>query len=98
MRKRVRKAVEQAAIGLVVPCSTSIGNHQQQQHQQQSHHSLGKKMTASSGSVEKESGVASGLEPLMPEINHLAERLSKLVSIHMNVYGALYAQPGFLSD
>lgn len=38
----------------------------------------------------------SGLEPLMPEITHLAERLTKLVGIHMNVYGALYTQPGFV--
>ncbi|KAI0699079.1 T-complex protein 11-domain-containing protein [Cytidiella melzeri] len=37
-----------------------------------------------------------GLEPLLPEIRHLADRLGKLVSIHLNVYGALYAQPGFL--
>ncbi|KAF7797410.1 hypothetical protein EIP86_008605 [Pleurotus ostreatoroseus] len=37
-----------------------------------------------------------GLEPLMPEIRHLAEKLRKLVGIHLDVYGALYAQPGFL--
>ena len=41
---------------------------------------------------------ASGLEPLLPEIRHLAEKLSKLVSIHLNVYGTLYTQPGFLVD
>ena len=41
---------------------------------------------------------ASGLEPLMPEIRHLAEKLAKLVAIHLNVYGALYAQPGFVLD
>ena len=40
---------------------------------------------------------AAGLEPLMPEIRHPAEKLRKLVGIHLNVYGALYAQPGFLS-
>ncbi|KAI0917155.1 hypothetical protein AcV5_007703 [Taiwanofungus camphoratus] len=43
-------------------------------------------------------GTTNGLEPLMPEINHLAERLAKLASIHLDVYGALYAQPGFLVD
>lgn len=43
-------------------------------------------------------GSASGLEPLMPEIRHLAEKLKKLVAIHLNVYGALYAQPGFLEE
>ncbi|KAH8104606.1 Tcp11-domain-containing protein, partial [Cristinia sonorae] len=42
------------------------------------------------------SAAASGLEPLMPEITHLAERVVKLVGIHMNVYGALYTQPGFV--
>ncbi|KAI0345793.1 Tcp11-domain-containing protein [Trametopsis cervina] len=40
--------------------------------------------------------VGLGLEPLLPEIRHLADRLGKLVGIHLNVYGALYAQPGFL--
>ena len=39
---------------------------------------------------------SSGLEPLMPEIRHLAERVAKLVSIHTNVYGSLYAHPAFL--
>ncbi|CCM03545.1 uncharacterized protein FIBRA_05679 [Fibroporia radiculosa] len=50
------------------------------------------------GGVQQEPGAASGLEPLMPEIRHLAERLAKLASIHLNVYGALYAQPGFVAD
>ena len=57
--------------------------------------------TTSSSSTESEQDravAASGLEPLMPEINRLAERLSKLVSIHMNVYGVLYAQPEFLPE
>ena len=32
----------------------------------------------------------------MPEIRHLAERAAKLVQIHTNVYGGLYANPSFL--
>ena len=39
---------------------------------------------------------SNGLEPLMPEIRHLAERAAKLVQIHTNVYGGLYAHPSFL--
>ncbi|TFY58079.1 hypothetical protein EVJ58_g6636 [Rhodofomes roseus] len=41
-----------------------------------------------------ESETSSGLEPLMPEVQHLGERIAKLAGIHLNVYGALYAQPG----
>lgn len=82
MRKRIRKLVEQVAIELVVPCSKKAN--------------CGPLGMPSGSSMEKEGGAASGLEPLMPEINHLAEKLSKLVSIHMDVYGALYAQPGFV--
>jgi len=44
-----------------------------------------------------EAEMSSGLEPLMPEIQHLGERIAKLAGIHLNVYGALYAQPGFLA-
>ncbi|KAH9922792.1 Tcp11-domain-containing protein [Epithele typhae] len=43
-----------------------------------------------------EAPTSNGLEPLMPELRHLAERTAKLVQIHVNVYGALYAHPGFL--
>ncbi|KAH9841551.1 Tcp11-domain-containing protein [Rhodofomes roseus] len=45
-----------------------------------------------------ESETSSGLEPLMPEVQHLGERIAKLAGIHLNVYGALYAQPGFLAE
>ncbi|KZT73798.1 Tcp11-domain-containing protein [Daedalea quercina L-15889] len=45
-----------------------------------------------------ETEMSSGLEPLMPEIQHLGERIAKLAGIHLNVYAALYAQPGFLDD
>ncbi|THH31461.1 hypothetical protein EUX98_g2713 [Antrodiella citrinella] len=54
------------------------------------------KKPSSSESPTSLSASTSGLEPLMPEITHLAERLVKLVGIHTNVYGALYMQPGFV--
>lgn len=167
MRKRIRKAVEEAAIELVVPCashskkSTTTGsgsgmgtgtgttsttsNHSP--HNLSTGLGLGSSFTSGTitngiinhsfgsnakgnantmvpgGSCAGGAGAAtatatgagagvgagvgagaapggtatSGLEPLMPEIQHLAERLSKLVAIHMDVYGALYAQPGFLA-
>ncbi|GBE84938.1 predicted protein [Sparassis crispa] len=41
-------------------------------------------------------GTTNGLEPLTPEIHHLAERLAKVATIHLNVYGAVYTQPGFI--
>ncbi|EKM60401.1 uncharacterized protein PHACADRAFT_132934 [Phanerochaete carnosa HHB-10118-sp] len=49
-------------------------------------------------SAQEAARVASGLEPLLPEVQHLARRLSKLVSIHLNVYGTLYTQSGFVRD
>ncbi|KAF8606939.1 Tcp11-domain-containing protein [Ceratobasidium sp. AG-I] len=41
--------------------------------------------------------VAAGLEPLMPEIRHLGERIAKLVSFHGRVYRGLYEAEGFLA-
>ncbi|KAG8733535.1 hypothetical protein FRC11_005457 [Ceratobasidium sp. 423] len=41
--------------------------------------------------------VAAGLEPLMPEIRHLGERIGKLVSFHGRVYRGLYEAEGFLA-
>ncbi|KAL1950314.1 hypothetical protein VTO73DRAFT_5438 [Trametes versicolor] len=39
---------------------------------------------------------SSGLEPLGAEVAHISQRAAKLVEIHMNVYGELYAHPAFL--
>lgn len=77
MRKRVRRAVEEVVIEMMLP-------------------TLGPK----SVSQDTLSGdqPATGLEPLMAEIRHIAERLVKLINIHMNVYGILYTQPGFIMD
>ncbi|KAB5595956.1 Protein SOK1 [Ceratobasidium theobromae] len=41
--------------------------------------------------------VAAGLEPLMPEIRHLADRIAKLVGFHGRVYRGLYEADGFLA-
>lgn len=43
-------------------------------------------------------GPAAGLEPLMPEIRHLAQRIAKLVLVNMQVYWSLYETEGFLID
>ncbi|KAI0761944.1 T-complex protein 11-domain-containing protein [Trametes elegans] len=45
---------------------------------------------------EAASTASSGLEPLGAEVKHLSQRAAKLVEIHMNVYGELYAHPAFL--
>ncbi|KAI0822279.1 T-complex protein 11-domain-containing protein [Trametes gibbosa] len=42
------------------------------------------------------SSSSSGLEPLGAEIKHISQRAAKMVEIHMNVYGELYAHPAFL--
>lgn len=43
-------------------------------------------------------GGTAGLEPLMPEIRHLAQRLGKLVLVNMRVYWCLYEGRGFLVE
>lgn len=40
--------------------------------------------------------VGSGLEPLMPEIRHLGDRIAKLVAFHSHVYRHLYVSKGFV--
>lgn len=41
-------------------------------------------------------GTGTGLEPLMPEILHLGERIARLVCFHGKVYGRLYEVDGFI--
>ncbi|GAB1520819.1 Protein SOSEKI 1 [Rhizoctonia solani] len=48
-------------------------------------------------SDEEKEVVAAGLEPLMPEIRHLGERIGKLASFHGRVYRGLYEAEGFLA-
>ncbi|EKM51529.1 uncharacterized protein PHACADRAFT_186985 [Phanerochaete carnosa HHB-10118-sp] len=79
MKKRVKEAVEDLAISIVLP-------------------SLASSTKPDAPSVQEAARVASGLEPLLPEVRHLAQKLSKLVSIHLNVYGTLYTQSGFVQD
>jgi hypothetical protein len=44
----------------------------------------------------KKDGSGGGLEPLMPEIKHLGERVAKLVGFHERVYTPLYEAEGFI--
>lgn len=61
---------------------------------------VGRCVQRTSTSTEEERAapaVAAGLEPLMPEIRHLGERIAKLVSFHGRVYRGLYEAEGFLA-
>jgi T-complex protein 11 len=42
--------------------------------------------------------LATGMEPLAPEIRQLSERLSKLAVLHLNVYQTMYEQDDFSSE
>ena len=42
--------------------------------------------------------LATGMEPLAPEIRQLGERLSKLAVLHLNVYQTMYEQDDFSSE
>ncbi|KAF8513765.1 T-complex protein 11-domain-containing protein [Gautieria morchelliformis] len=49
--------------------------------------------------IPESGGGTAGLEPLMPEIRHLAQRLAKLVLVNMRVYcWSLYEADGFLVE
>lgn len=84
LRSRICTQVQETAIGLVVRSSSSPTS------------SLASEDVCNSSGDSTGPGLANGLEPLAPEIQHLSERIAKLVNIHLDVYGALYAQPGFL--
>jgi hypothetical protein len=42
--------------------------------------------------------LATGMEPLAPEIRQLSERLSKLAVLHLNVYQTMYEQDDFSAE
>ncbi|GJJ15649.1 hypothetical protein Clacol_009927 [Clathrus columnatus] len=46
--------------------------------------------------VPSPAAVSAGLEPLMPEIKHLANRIAKLTYINLKIFWSLYTAPGFL--
>ncbi|KAG8926516.1 hypothetical protein FRC01_008750 [Tulasnella sp. 417] len=50
----------------------------------------------SSNPSTQKKGAGTGLEPLMPEIQHLGERIARLVIFHSKVYGKLYEVDGFI--
>ncbi|KAI0720506.1 T-complex protein 11-domain-containing protein [Cerioporus squamosus] len=81
LKKRIRECVEEAVLNIVLPSSSS---------------SQPSSSTPKSENTDA-APTSSGLEPLMPEIRHLAERAAKLVTIHGNVYGELYSLPSFLT-
>ncbi|EIN12618.1 Tcp11-domain-containing protein [Punctularia strigosozonata HHB-11173 SS5] len=55
-----------------------------------------KKSTHPDATAPSPAATMSGLEPLTSEIKHLGERIAKLATIHLNVYGPLYEQNGFM--
>lgn len=74
LRKRLRAALLDVVLGLVLPSSSS-----------------------SPSATSIPSTIAgTGLEPLMPEIHAMADRISKLVSLHSHVYRHVYDAPGFI--
>ncbi len=87
MKKRIRERVEEAVLNIVLSASSSSPT--------SCPPSPSERDRPSENDTQSQN-TSSGLEPLMPEIRHLAERAAKLVSIHTNVYGALYAHPAFL--
>lgn len=50
----------------------------------------------SSNPPTQKKSAGTGLEPLMPEIQHLGERIARLVIFHSKVYGKLYEVDGFI--
>ncbi|KAI0754963.1 T-complex protein 11-domain-containing protein [Daedaleopsis nitida] len=85
MKKRIRECVEEAVLAIVLPSPSAPSS------------PMSSPSTSLPLPIEKDvTRTTNGLEPLMPEIKHLAERAAKLVTIHTNVYGALYAHPAFL--
>lgn len=99
MKKRIRECVEEAVLAIVLPSSSSSSS--PSSSASASGDAFASLSSPSSSSSENDAIAAptsNGLEPLMPEIRHLAERAARLVTIHTNVYGALYAHPSFLQQ
>ena len=96
LKKRIRECVEEAVLNIVLPSSSSSSSSSSSPCASSPSSSTS---TSSSTPTSQKDPVptSSGLEPLMPEIRHLAERAAKLVTIHGNVYGALYSLPAFLT-
>ncbi len=93
MKKRIKRVVEEMVLGKILSSSSSPSAPLSSSSASSSTPSpLPRKLANPPADV----AASLGLEPLLPEIRHLADRLGKLVSIHLNVYGALYAQPGFV--
>ncbi|KAH9854687.1 T-complex protein 11-domain-containing protein [Lenzites betulinus] len=92
-RRRLRERVEEAVLAIVLA---------QQQQAAPAADSAGAPVPAPASApvpatpTKDASQASSGLEPLGAEIKHISQRAAKMVEIHMNVYGELYAHPAFL--
>ncbi|KAI0770308.1 T-complex protein 11-domain-containing protein [Fomes fomentarius] len=104
MKKRIRECVEEAVLAIVLPSSSSSSSSSSPSSSASgsgsgdASSSLSSPSSSSSENDATATPTSNGLEPLMPEIRHLAERAARLVTIHTNVYGALYAHPSFLQQ
>ena len=95
MKRRIRECVEEAVIGIVLPPPAPAPPPAPSATDSAAEATA--TATAKRGAAPVQTTTTTnGLEPLMPEIRHLAERAAKLVQIHTNVYGGLYAHPSFL--
>ncbi|KAI0354957.1 Tcp11-domain-containing protein [Trametes cingulata] len=81
-KKRLRERVEEAVLAIVLPQHFAAAS------------------SAAPGEPTKEAPqpTSSGLEPLGAEVKHISQRAAKLVEIHMNVYGEMYAAPDFFDE
>ena len=94
MKRRIRECVEEAVLGIVLPPPAPAPPPAPSATDSATEATATAKRGAAP--VQTTTTTTNGLEPLMPEIRHLAERAAKLVQIHTNVYGGLYAHPSFL--
>ncbi|KAI0372151.1 hypothetical protein BV20DRAFT_100118 [Pilatotrama ljubarskyi] len=93
-KRRLRERVEEAVLAIVLPqhfASQSLAGAPSSSAPSTPTPSLGEPKDALVPQP-----TSSGLEPLGAEVKHLSQRAAKLVEIHMNVYGELYAHPAFL--
>lgn len=90
-RKRLRERVEDAVLAIVLPQLVPSAAAQPAPP-------AAAPETQGEGAKDAPTAAAtsSGLEPLGAEVKHISQRAAKLVEIHMNVYGDLYAHPAFL--
>ncbi|KAI0632116.1 T-complex protein 11-domain-containing protein [Trametes polyzona] len=92
-RKRLRERVEEAVLAIVLP---QLAPTSASQPTTTASDPASTSAATSTDAKDAAPSPSSGLEPLSAEIKHISQRAAKLVEIHMNVYGELYAHPAFL--